>query len=236
MQTETIVRDGITFYTRPDTHDATILQQTFGVSYKQYPIQPGWRVIDVGAHIGSFALKAWKAGAEVWAFEPEQENYDLLTRNIAQNGAWMVHAFQDAIMGETGPATLYKWQKSPGNTGSYGMHYGAAFDAPAVMINAITLAEALLLLDGPCDLLKLDCEGAEYGILERCPAGVLGKIKRIIMEWHISVAAAGCLQDRLLGTGFVLDKFNTVSKYLLDNGQSYEYGTAAFHHVGVGDV
>lgn len=34
------------------------------------------------------------------------------------------------------------------------------------------------------DLVKLDCEGAEYEILLQTPALVLAKIDRIIMEYH----------------------------------------------------
>lgn len=225
--TEPIIRDGITFHARPDTHDAMIVQQTFGASYKQYPIQAGWRVMDIGAHIGTFALKAWRAGAQVWAFEPEPENFGLLTRNIAQNGAWTVHAFQDAVTGTTGRATLYVWQKSPGNTGSYGMHYGAAFGAPALEVNTVTLAEALLLLDGPCDLLKLDCEGSEYDILESATPAVLARVGRIVMEWHVAVGRAHHLRDHLLGAGFVLDKFNTISESRLADGSLYGYGVMA---------
>jgi len=35
-----------------------------------------------------------------------------------------------------------------------------------------------------CDLLKLDCEGAEYDILLNAPPVVLSKIRRIVMEYH----------------------------------------------------
>ncbi len=34
------------------------------------------------------------------------------------------------------------------------------------------------------DLLKMDCEGAEYEIMLNCPKAVLGKITRIAMECH----------------------------------------------------
>ena len=40
--------------------------------------------------------------------------------------------------------------------------------------------------NGPkrCDLLKMDCEGAEYDILYHCPSEVLTRIDRIALEVH----------------------------------------------------
>jgi hypothetical protein len=38
-----------------------------------------------------------------------------------------------------------------------------------------------------CDLLKLDCEGAEYGILFNAPPELLQKIQRIVLEFHEQV-------------------------------------------------
>jgi len=38
-------------------------------------------------------------------------------------------------------------------------------------------------------LLKLDCEGAEYDILMKSDPQWLGKIERIVMEYHDGVAA-----------------------------------------------
>jgi len=55
-----------------------------------------------------------------------------------------------------------------------------------------------------CDLLKLDCEGAEYPILMNAPQTVLRRIHRIIMEYH---DRAGCythtdLETFLIANGF----------------------------------
>jgi hypothetical protein len=35
-----------------------------------------------------------------------------------------------------------------------------------------------------CDLMKMDCEGAEYEILYNAPKNILQKIKKISMEFH----------------------------------------------------
>ena len=38
-----------------------------------------------------------------------------------------------------------------------------------------------------CDLLKLDCEGAEYEILLNAPANVLRRVSRISLEYHLGM-------------------------------------------------
>jgi len=51
---------------------------------------------------------------------------------------------------------------------------------PALPLEAVLAAHNL----GKVDLLKLDCEGAEYEILIGGSFSVLAKIDRIIMEYH----------------------------------------------------
>jgi hypothetical protein len=41
-----------------------------------------------------------------------------------------------------------------------------------------------------CDLLKLDCEGAEYPILLNTPSALFARIHRIILEYHSSTTSA----------------------------------------------
>jgi FkbM family methyltransferase len=52
-------------------------------------VEPGMRVLDLGAHIGYFTLLAARAvGAtgRVYAFEPDPANYRFLRHNVALNG------------------------------------------------------------------------------------------------------------------------------------------------------
>lgn len=51
-------------------------------------VQPGMRVVDVGANIGYYTLllsKLVKENGTVWSFEPEAKNFDNLTTNIRLN-------------------------------------------------------------------------------------------------------------------------------------------------------
>ena len=40
-------------------------------------------ILDIGAHIGGFAIAAAERGARVWRFEPDPENVRLLIENTA---------------------------------------------------------------------------------------------------------------------------------------------------------
>ncbi|HUS57466.1 MAG TPA: FkbM family methyltransferase, partial [Planctomycetota bacterium] len=56
-----------------------------------------------------------------------------------------------------------------------------------------------------CDLLKLDCEGAEYDALLGAPRALLERIGRIVMEYHPmpnAAQTADALAAHLRAAGF----------------------------------
>jgi hypothetical protein len=73
---------------------------------------------------------------------------------------------------------------SPTNTGG-----GVLDDAPGgIDVEATTLRDLLGTAPGPVDLVKLDCEGAEYEILAALDADGFARVRRFALEYH---AAAG---------------------------------------------
>lgn len=70
--------------------DAATVNEVHGsnIYEKKYSLSEGDVVVDVGAHIGSFTLKAaHQVGSRgrVVGVEPYSQNYELLTRNVALN-------------------------------------------------------------------------------------------------------------------------------------------------------
>jgi hypothetical protein len=59
-----------------------------------------------------------------------------------------------------------------------------------------------------CDMLKLDCEGAEFEILLTLDRAILERIDSISMEYHDGVTSAGHrdLEVALTGAGFVVNR------------------------------
>ena len=149
------------------------------------PLRPGATVIDIGANIGIFSLYAAVVGraARVLSYEPFPESFRLLCGNAEQNRLDAIRAFRLAVAGDRGQRQLYVGLGHGLNTllGTPGR--------TAVSVDCVTLEDVFERehIDR-CDLLKLDCEGAEYEILLNAPRSLLHRIDRVAMEYH-SVAA-----------------------------------------------
>jgi FkbM family methyltransferase len=140
-------------------------------------------VIDIGANIGVFSVYAAAASrrTRVFAYEPVEDNYRLLSDNIALNGLeTQVHAFKAAVAAKSGRRTIHL-----GDTLSHSMVNLPSPASRSIDIDCLSLKDALAAnsLD-KVDILKLDCEGAEFEILYGAPDDCLGKIREIRMEYH----------------------------------------------------
>jgi FkbM family methyltransferase len=140
-------------------------------------------VLDIGAHVGAFAASAARAarGVRVFAFEPSPENFELLSSNMTRNCLSNVHLSQCAVSGVTGPQRLH-FSGSPAEHSLHIVKPGVAhISVPSVTLAHILRTHAI----GIVDLLKMDCEGAEYEILETTPADTLSRVRRIALEAHL---------------------------------------------------
>jgi len=92
VKTYTITsKDGLKFRLRSNGGDASIMEEVFdvGVYEKYFRPREGETVVDAGAHIGFFSLRAASLVGQrgiVYSFEPTSENYSLLQENIRING------------------------------------------------------------------------------------------------------------------------------------------------------
>jgi FkbM family methyltransferase len=162
-------------------------------------IQKTSTIIDIGAHIGSFSIFAATRAMQVkvYSYEPSEKNFHFLSENIKANKLVNIKAFQLAISSRRGKVRLYMNEKSSGNS-IY--KSGCSFDE----VNSITLEDILgnNMIDS-CDLLKIDCEGAEYEILLGAPKIILRKIRNIALEYHeIPAYNIDDLKNYLENSGF----------------------------------
>lgn len=150
-------------------------------------------IIDIGANIGAFSIYCTKhhENNKAYAFEPSTVNYQYLLENIEINklGSRIV-PFKYAVGARNGKAmltiqstslfhSLYKIESDEG----YAERSDEGVNSEEV--DCITLKDIIDLNQiERCDLLKLDCEGAEYDILYNLPVVYLGRIKRIAIECH----------------------------------------------------
>ncbi|MHB1853446.1 MAG: FkbM family methyltransferase [Acidimicrobiales bacterium] len=136
------------------------------------------RVLDIGAHVGAFSCALAKAvpGARVTAVEPSAERVAYLLRNVAANDLQgRIAAVQTAVAGGRGRRLL-----TP-----FGVLQAASDpDATGVWVDVIAFEDLLASSHGPIDLVKMDCEGSEYEIVASASPAELGRIERLLLEYH----------------------------------------------------
>jgi FkbM family methyltransferase len=132
-------------------------------------LRPGDVAVDVGAMIGYYTVILGKhvgPDGRVHAFEPDPENFELLTSNVAMNGYGNVTCRQAIVGAEAGRAKLWR---APSNRGDH-----HAFSTPGrepVEVDVVALDD---VIDGAVDLVKIDVQGYESFVL----AGMRGLIER----------------------------------------------------------
>jgi len=172
--------------------DAWVLKETcLDRDYERdAPLEPGWTVVDVGAAFGDFTVHAARLcpRGTVHAFEPLPENFRRLEEHLRLNGVANVRASAEAIAASPGTLTLYTVTGLTGQHRTAGDERGAA--EPALRVPATTLERVFEERRiERCDLLKIDCEGAEFEIVLGLPKAVLGRTARIVLEYHDHVTA-----------------------------------------------
>lgn len=147
-------------------------------------------LIDVGAHIGGTSILAASLGAEVYAYEPDKKNFDLLVENVKLNGFEnKVHCFHQAI-GRSGKRKLYVNDENTGGSGFF-LNYFKPEKVETEIVDTISLEQ--VFEDNQieyCDVLKADCEGCEYEFIPEAEK-LFKKIGQISMEIHTTVQPEG---------------------------------------------
>lgn len=198
--------------TRQGTHDAMVVSEIAKGDYAWLEPSEGDVILDVGGHIGAFAVDAALKGAYVVTAEPDRENRRMLRRNVKANGvqdrvelvrgalvrdSWAGEfvAFYPAANGRTGSGTLYPVEQSP-----------------CVQVEAVPVKP---LLDSVApNKVKLDCEGSEYELM----SAVAGcqSVRRVITEAHFTVPDAHSRYAEMLATlrryGFTVEGPETTRK------------------------
>ncbi|MBI1422078.1 MAG: FkbM family methyltransferase [Gammaproteobacteria bacterium] len=148
-------------------------------------------IVDIGANIGITALWLNRKfpNAKIYCFEPMQDNFEILQKNIS--GIENIQAFNFGLgntndeldifsnVDETnrGGFSIYQREDDPDNLGTRTASVGK--------IQIRKAGEALAELGiKKIDLLKIDTEGAEYDILTSIPDSFLEDCQWVMGELH----------------------------------------------------
>lgn len=147
------------------------------------------RVIDGGGNMGMSVLyfKHLAPQARITVFEPSREIVDLLQKNIERNHLQDVEVVHAGISEEDGELTMYpRGAAACGNTLEAGISAATSVQkASSVQPYQVKTTRLSPYLQAPVDLLKLDIEGSEGGVVkELANAGMLPQIRTCVMEYH----------------------------------------------------
>ena len=139
------------------------LMEAYMHSYKP---QPGDIVWDVGAHAGAtsyFLSQLVGPLGKVYAFEPDDLNYDFLKRNIEFHQLQNVIPVKKALAGSTGTAKF-----NMDGTMCAGLSEYLAYSEERLFktVSTITLPDACSELGEIPKYVKMDIEGAEVAVIE----------------------------------------------------------------------
>lgn len=203
----------------PETIDLTFLFQETWLreiySPPGYEIKRGDTVIDIGANIGVFSAYAATRAPDVTvhSYEPFPENVKWLRQNISASGLTNVRVEQKAVCAETGVREL---QVNPEDWIMHSLFERDTGAQPGIPVECISFDE-VMNKDGieQCDLLKLDCEGSEYEILQGCAPETLGRVRRIVGEYHEG--------QHINGTGKELCRFLESRSFRIERFESHDH-------------
>ncbi len=142
-------------------------------------------VVDVGGHIGLFALyaKCLNPPLDFFAYEPSAQNYARLKKNLDQNNI-NIFAKNVAIAGNDGTKPLFLSSDSHNHSL---IDFGGSVQkvsVPTISFSKIFERDLARNNNDSCDLVKMDCEGAEFEIIKNTPPQIFKKISNLYIEYH----------------------------------------------------
>jgi len=177
------LRNGLRYLVRPGTTDLAVLNEAVlrnsYLSAGYVKLQEDAVVVDVGANIGDFTIQvaALCPRGRIYAIEPISHNARMIQLNSLLNGMSNITVLTVALGCGEGDIAIHL-------AGSQSSGHFFSDRRPKETVRQITLQRLMRECSiERIDLLKLDCEGAEWDILPSC-GELFPRIDQICMEFH----------------------------------------------------
>ena len=159
------------------------LEHTYTAEF--YRPADGDVIVDAGANVGVFAIQIARQNrrCRVIALEPFSENFQYLQANAARACPDNVTCCQVALGAEFGRGQMQA-------VGTCSLDHVLRVDPSAADGTPIIPLSGLFDLAGAqeIDFLKVDIEGSEHDVFAAASPELLGRFKRIAMEYHDQIA------------------------------------------------
>lgn len=141
--------------------------------------------LDAGAHIGTFSLSIHEKVDKIICYEPNNDNFYILEKNIKKNSIKNVVLNNLAIVGNLDKQRyFYLNKRNKKNTGGHSF-YIKRKPRERTICECININK--ILQDNPINKIKMDVEGAEYEILKAIKPDFFKNIEEIIFEYHFNI-------------------------------------------------
>ena len=184
--------------------DEVFLREVYAGNFK---IKPDSTIIDIGANVGYFALYAYKhyKPQRLIAFEPMPFNCELLEKHRDLNGINTLEIVQKAVASDAVSIQIGYNESVDFSVGASVLQRSASDQT--LEVKAISLYDLLNEYQVEvCELLKVDCEGAEYDILLNASSESYERINAIVIELHDwvpkEIGVPNDLKNKLESNGF----------------------------------
>lgn len=172
-------------------------------------------VVDIGANIADSSIFfAVKGASKIISLEPYKYSYEMGLYNIELNNLENVISFINAAYGKDGYIEI---EDKVSNIGSELKPFNGGIKIPIMSID--TIINKYIGVTFERLLLKMDCEGCEYNLLEE-KNEVIKKFDKILIEYHYGYEK---LEIKLKKCGFKV-KFTTPHKWKDKEGHIYVQG------------
>jgi FkbM family methyltransferase len=183
-------------------------------------LRPGSTVVDVGAHVGYYALVAAQAvqpDGRVFAFEPDPRTRPFIEANAVLNGLDNNITVIGAAATD-GASRRDMYLSANANRSS--LHPSATLDGLARMETVETVSVDEILDGRGADVVKIDAEGSEPAVL-RGMARSLHPATVVFMEFNPPVLASAGEDPAAFGR-WLVDRFELVQRVEGETQQAIE--------------
>jgi FkbM family methyltransferase len=151
------------------------------------PLREGDVVVDIGANLGAFTvLAASRVGASgrVYAYEPDPRTCERLVANVRLNGLKNVVVENAAVGAAAGEAVFYRYAKNAFSSLIDGVAGRVRQHEESFPVRVVGIREVVERAGERIALMKVDCEGSEYDLVDALDAEAARPIQQIAMEVH----------------------------------------------------